>query len=78
MYFLMKREVKGKVLCCKRNGNAPGNGIKQEKKAEEYCSNSLYEREMPLFSFRMATFSLLFLETKIIIKKTNMTLLFCR
>ena len=70
MYFLVKRELKWKVLRCKRIGNTPGNGIKQEKKAEEYRSNSLYESEMPLFSFRMTIFSLLFLETKIIIKKT--------
>ena len=66
MSFVMKRELKWKVLRCKRIGNAPGNGIKQEKKAEEYRFNSLYEREMPLFSFRMATFSLLFFRDKII------------
>ena len=64
MYFVMKQELEGGISWSIQAWNAVEEGIKQEEKAEEFCSIPLYEREMPLFLFRMPTSILCFLEIK--------------
>jgi hypothetical protein len=67
--FVIKQEVRGGVLPCKRIGNRPGKGIKREKKAEGFHFIPLFERKMPLLFPPDDNILLLFLATKIMTKK---------